>query len=776
MARSNSMPCTFAKTITRSPGMRRFLGLALSSGALLAPATAWADCTASGAAVTCSGTSAAYTFTGSTAATVTVNSDATVTAPIIVSTSGSTLTNAGTISNTATQYGLQFGDNATITNNGTLTSTGSSTGAGTISVGANSTVVNNGTLTAYSGTPVINFGTNGTFTNNTASAAAVTGTIVYGTNTGANRGTFNNYNTTYGVTGTVTATGNITFNNDGIFTGTFIQTAKALANAVTINNTTNGTFTGILITGDQTTMTNTGTMYLYSGSAIGTLGSYNSTVTNSGTLWVGLKSAPTQVTIGGNFIQTAAGNLNIAIAPAGSATTTAGTTYSQLYTSGTAQLGGTLTLQVYSGFYPTGTIYKVIDAAGGITGDFTTIAGNNQLFVQFNKLGVVTISGTEQAYEFVAQHLSYKDVMTANGANANQIAISGGLDKVLNYVTTTSGGTGTDAATLLGEVDLLDAPGAKVFLDSVSPEGYLAYAQALRDQANLFERAIDLRLNDQNSNHPEDGWWLKFQGQGSFSSTASTAGGYRTRDHLIGFSGGYDLSGPRHVIGAALNLSWDSLHYAPNSLTGTNRDLAVALYGKQKLGAFYVSGQVAYHMGHISSTKTVTIGDYVLTATGKAEESLFKVKGEAGVDLKVGNYTLTPFGGISLAKGKISSFSETGAGAANLTVSSINADRTDLIAGVSLQRSKGVFRPYVRALYRQALGSAGVNTVTAYMNAESDSTFTVTGLAPAKSEANANVGVNWVFDDAGSVFVGYQGTYRSNYVAHGVNVGLRLEF
>lgn len=755
----------------RAKASPRALAAASLASALAMPTAAWADCTLSGSTVTCDSTSASYS-NSSPGLTVVTNSNAAVTAPLTIGNS-STLTNNGAITNSTVVYGVQFGDNATITNNGTITSTSATTGAGTINVGANSTVTNNGTLTAASGTPAVNFGANGTFINNTTSPAVVTGNIVFGTNTGTNVGKFYNYNTTYGITGSVIGTGNLYIYNNGILNGNIGQVAQALPNAVTIVNDTGGTFTGIINTGDQTNFTNNGTAYIYSGSssgsAIGTLGLYSSLVTNNGALWVGTTTTPAQLTISGNFVQNSAGTLNMAIAPSGASANTPGTYYSQILTTGTAKLGGTLNLNVSAGFYPTGALYKVVDAAQGITGNFSSVTGNDLLFVSFNPLGVVTVSGSEQAYEVVAQHKSYTTVMQSYGASANQLQVTKGLDKLLTYA---NNNPGTDAASFLGGIDVLNIDEARHLLNQISPEGYLAYAQALNDQANTFMRHIDLRMNDQNSDHPEDGWWLKAAGQGTFNSVYGTE---RTRDRLFGFSAGYDLSGPRHVVGAAVHVSWDSLTYGNASLTGTNRDYAVAVYGAQKFGPLRLSGQVAYNFGHLKTTKTMSLGDTARTATGSSSENLLKVTGQVGLDLKVRKWLIEPFAGIDFNTGSINSFTETGANAADLTVGRIKADRTDILAGLSATKSTGVYRPYFKTTYRANL-NGNDTTVSAYFNGDSTTAFTIAGLAKAKSEVDVNAGMNFVFDDAGALFVGYQGTYRANYMAHGINFGIRVEF
>jgi uncharacterized protein with beta-barrel porin domain len=791
---------------------RRVAATTITSTALLLPAAAWAQCSASGSNVTCSGTSTSYTYTGTSAANITVNSGATVTAPITATVSGSTLTNAGTVSNTAAAGGVVLGDNATVTNNGTITSTGTTSGATAITVGANSTVTNNGTLTATSGTPAVYFnGVGGTFINNTASTAAVTGTIQYGTNTGSNVAKFYNYNTAYGITGTVTGSGNMYAYNNGIFTGNFQQTASS-GTSVTFVNDTSGTFAGIINTGNVTSLTNNGTMSLYGTTALasqlGTLLDGNSTLTNNGTLYIGTQAAPTQVTVYGNVVLNSGSTLNVAIASAGASLPTAGTSYSQLYasnasgslgTGGNITLGGTLNVNVAAGFYSTGSKYNLLVADKAITGSFSTVnattlvttsttdssgvtttttSSNPLAFVSFSTGGVVTLSSGQQAYQVTATHLLYSDVIKAAGGSTNQISVAKGLDPLITTATNAVNASTSDPSiTLLSMVDVMDTTQAKVFFDTVSPEGYYGYATALRDQANSFARTVDLRMNDQNSNHPEDGWWMTGQGQFQVGGIKDTSKGFKTKDNLFGFAAGYDLSGPNHVIGLAFNASFDSLTFGANNLTGTNRDLAIAAYAAQNFGKLRLSGQLAYNYGHLSATHIATIGSYSTTANASASEGLFKATANLGYNIDAGSYKLTPFVGIDFNKGQVNSFTEQNAGAADLTVGSIKADRTDALAGVSFTRNKGIFRPYARFAYRHKVGGGDNNIINAYFDGDNTTAFQVTALATGKSEYDANLGVNWVFDDAGALFVGYQGTMRENkYSAHGINLGIRLEF
>ena len=895
-----------AHAVIRSYRARRLVMTALSASAACIPGVAWAQCVANGPPVTtisCTGSAPAYSNTTATGVAVSVASGATVSAPLVIGTAsaatGNVLNNSGTIAGTGTAFTVQFGDGATINNGAaasgstaavttaSITSTGASAGAGAILLGNNGTVNNYGTLTATAGTPAIQFGANGTFNNEAVAPVAVSGNIVF-TQGG---GTFNNYNTAFGLTGSVTQVAGGTVNNQGLWTGNFTESTVGNTNLVTVTNGTSSgsqtgiTYTGVLATQDVTNLTNYGTMYLYEGSGIGsavtsgTASAVNdgtSQVINNGTLYIGTGISPALININGNFSQGPNGTLNMIVLPAGASVATAGTTFSQLNAvGGSMSLGGTLALNITPGYYTTtgaASVYKLLVADDGITGQFSSVTGGNLPFISFTPVncgvggntctpgtiktttttvttaatsttpavtttttvtapanavlgtttttsgtttttvtttatstlsdlgtaGIVTTSGTQQAYEFqvtrngtyhdaLASGLALNGISTTSRTSANELAIAKGLmPNGINsgLVATANAAVAAnnltdDSITFVGQIDVLTIAQAQAFLDSVSPEGYLAYKTALHDQANAFTRSIALRMDDQNSDHDEDGWWFNTQGEYEMDSRADTTNGYRTRDNLLGFVAGYDFSGPHHVYGLALNLSWDALSYAPGSMNGHNRDIALAGYGAYDLGPLVLSGQLAYNMGHLGANKTITLGEITRSAHASAGEHLLKVTGNVGLNLVTGDFKVQPFVGIEYANGAVSGFTETaaaGTSASDLTVAGMNATRTDLMAGINLTRSTGAFRPYIRVAYRNQIGSGNGNVVTAYFNADPTTTFSVTGVGEARHEIDANAGVNWVFDDAGSLFAGVQATTRTAHTSVGANIGVRLEF
>jgi len=750
---------------------RRLALVSVSASAVAAATPAMADCTAdaSGLDVTCSGTSAAYSNTAS-GVTATADNTAVVTGPLVFG-SNAKLGNAGTISGSLTVPVVQMGDNATVTNTGTITASGGIGSTAAVAVGANSSITNSGTLGASAGTPAATLGAQSTFTNN-STVAAVTGDIVFAATGGAATSAFANAASSVGVTGNVTATGNLTLDNAAPWTGNLGQTGNG--GTVAFTNEATGTFSGLIASQDATTIDNLGVMTLNdtttvagNGTATVTNGltmnlngqvtfgaaSSGSSLANNGTLTIGSATAPGKVTVNGGFSQGSAGVLALGIASP--------TKYSQLIATGNAALAGTIQLNVAPGYYAQGSVFKVI-SAGSITGS-AAVAGNTFAFFSFQPVGVVA-DGTGQAYEFVVQRTAptYAAALAGVGS-ATELATAGGLQGLTPAAVADPA---SNAGVLLGQVDVLSVPQALAFLDALNPAGYLAYAGALRDQANMFSRAVAMRMGDQNSEHDESGWWGSGEGQFHF-------GGGNT---LYGFNLGYDVSGPHHVLGLAGSVSWDSLSGNGGALQGKNRAWTLAAYGGWRLGNVHLTGQVGYVFGHLGATRTMALGTVTDTATAAGSEHLLKATATAGYELKAMGYSLEPFVGIDFARGQVDGFAETGANAADLTVNPISARRTDLLVGANLARAEGQWRPYLRAAWRSALGSAGADSVTAYLNGDPTTAFTVSGVGLARHEFDVDAGMNIVFDDAGSLFVGYQGTMRQGLSMHGINAGIRIEF
>ncbi|HWK73523.1 MAG TPA: autotransporter domain-containing protein, partial [Povalibacter sp.] len=103
-------------------------------------------------------------------------------------------------------------------------------------------------------------------------------------------------------------------------------------------------------------------------------GTLSGDLTNAGLLAPG--HSPGTLAIGGNYMQTATGVLVSEISRAGD---------DRLDVTKIATLGGTQRLQIEYGYYLAGTTHTLISAAGGVSGDFTTIEANASALLPYQR-------------------------------------------------------------------------------------------------------------------------------------------------------------------------------------------------------------------------------------------------------------------------------------------------------------------------------------------------------------------------------------------------------
>jgi uncharacterized protein with beta-barrel porin domain len=773
-----------SSTLLGAKWIRRHQRMAiLSSVASLAfiSSAAQADCTANGLTVTCTGTSTGYSNVTS-GISLSADSTAKITGQVLLGNTA-TVTNAGSMTSSTTAPVLQVGSSSSVVNNGTISLTNASSGAAAVLLGDNSTFTNNGTVTAPSGVPVLQFGQAGTFINNTSATAAVTGNIIFGPNVSGGTSTLNNYNTAFGITGNIFSTGNTVIYNKGLFSGGFVETPTG--GNVTITNDTGGTFAGSISTGDTTTLVNNGTMSLTGTTTLGSAHLGVSSLTNSGTLNVGT-TGTTELVVNGSFVNAPSGVLNIALHSNGASAPAAGTSFSQVYAagaSGTATLGGTLNIMPTPGFYQSGSTYNIILADQSITGSFTTINGATLPFISFVPVGIVTV-GTQQAYQLMAVRSTTYANAIASVATPTQLAIAQALEPL---VTAANADPTSAAAGLVGDLDLLTVPQMQTLLDQINPAGYVTYTQAMLDQINLFNRQVMLRTLDPTNPDMPSGWWGDVSGQFNIGSTAAD----KTSENLFGVTAGYDISSSHFTVGLAAGFSSASLKNGSKALTGHNNAYMFGAYGAYRAGPLVATAQLDYDLGSLSTKKTLSLSYTTTTAatpttpatvtpnnivvTATPGDHLLRASGSLGVNLDTGFVKVMPFAGVDYARGSINGFTEAGGEAVDLTVSRLNIDRTDLLAGLNVSKSDGVFRPYVRAAYRSQIGGNSTPAVTAFFNGDPTTTFTVDGTELSRREVDVDAGINIVYDD-GSYFLGYQGTIRKDMSDHGIQAGIRIRF
>lgn len=612
-------------------------------------------------------------------------------------------------------------------NNGSTTFSGAATGTGLAKAGTGTLTLSgtgalSGALTAGGGSLTVGVGGNYT----AGSAAANSGTLTVG--------------------GTLTAPTTVAS----------AATLDVLAGGVLVGSVTGAASSTTRINGAVTgAVVNAGTL-----NGAGTI---NGTLTNSGLLRPG--NSPGVITVDGAFVQTATATLNAELTPV----VTAGTGYDQVRVTGapgTAALAGTLALAPSTGLYTSGSTYDVVLADGGITGAFSTITGNViSPFLSFTNTGIVTVAGTQQAYRLTVTRTNYAAGLGA-GATSNQVATANGFQAIV------AGATG-DAAVLVSSIDNLSAAQAQSFFDHASPEPYGAYATAIQDQGELFTRQIALRSAGIDPSSPKTGVWGRTFGQSGNGDGNSFRFG--SDQDIYGAALGVDFKAGGLLVGGAVGYSKADIDYGLGNFSGDSKSWQAGVYGSYGWGKLDADLQVAYVDGDFSSTRSIVAGTAGRVAVASFNGNLLKVLGTIGYNAGGENTTIQPFIGVDFTNGKVKGFTETGGGAASLSVARIDADDTDVLVGVHLAAKAGGITPYGRLAYRYQLDSQN-REITGLLNGNAASAFTVSGVDPSKSQFDVDAGISIALGERASLNAGYQGSFRGDLSRHGGSVGIRFGF
>jgi outer membrane protein OmpA-like peptidoglycan-associated protein len=289
----------------------------------------------------------------------------------------------------------------------------------------------------------------------------------------------------------------------------------------------------------------------------------------------------------------------------------------------------------------------------------------------------------------------------------------------------------------------------------------------------LFTRQVDLHMHEGGDQQQGSSFW----GRGYYGAGTGSHQAYRfgSNGDIGGGALGLDFATGDFVIGAAGGWSEDQVKYGLGNSKGHSNSWQVGGYAGFTDGQVNADLQVAYADGSFGATKSIIVATVNRATAASFDGNLFKVVGTVGYNASLADFTVRPFIGIDYDSGNTSSFTETGAGAADLTVGKINLDKTNLMLGIDLIPALTGLSPYGRLAYLYDADNKARN-ISAFFDGNPATAFTVSGVRPDQSEFDIDAGLAYAASDDMSFYVGYQGTYRSDVNRNGVSAGLTIRF
>lgn len=671
----------------------------------------------------------------------------------------------------------------TLANTPTINITG-----GTLQLGGNERLSDQVSVTITGGTFDLN-----DHTETIGSLAGTGGTLALGTGNLILAGTSNTI-----FAGSITGAGSIDVAGSGTlaltgdssgFTGwTAVETGKSLAVIGILggNIDVNGLLQGSGTVGGDVFVSTGGT--IAPGNSIGTL------------------------TILGNYTQN--GTYEVEIDDAGNS--------DLIQVGGTATIGGSsLSVLAAPGNYLAGAQYTILTAAGGINGTYAAVTDDLPLFdieVIYNSFEVLLA--------LISNGTRFADVAD----NFNQLQVANTLDALGPNAT-------GDLQFLIDQLALQNTAGVQRGLQSLDAELFGSTASIKFEATDLYLRAnvnylrqrigipvsaftsfntasdssvmagmaasqfaspSDTRLvsfreptldADSNRSGPEaarradsgdilrsSGWIQGIGAAGSVDGNGNAIGldygigatafgvDYQLGQTLVGMGGGYGHTyvGQRHDFG---NNQIDSLYFS--------------LYGLQQLDRFYLLGVTGYAYDDFNSRRYINIGGINSTAKGDYSGNEFYTYLEAGYGIPFARWTLQPIAGLRYLLLGQGSFTDSGAGAANLTVPGEAFDSLRYSLGGRLGRTFetnwGFWAPYVQGrwsheiLENERLVDAGFAGVIG-------GSFVSQGNVLGRDFGEVGVGITTQLTSNLNLYLGYDTQFTPRQSSHGAAGGLQLNW
>lgn len=735
-------------------------------------------------------------------------------------------------------------DKITVSGTGTVLDSNAILGATDIVVGSgakldqgagaiNANIANSGTIQSTAGAATITGDITGTGALDIDAAQTVAGKITQGSadiaavtlthNTGD---TYNVGTTTFSADGTVafdnaarTITGNFTNTTDGEGTITVADGTNTTAFVGNLGASTSNSLKALTVAGGgANVVTATGNLYvdaitLNDADTLSFIGTSAQTVSGTitdGILNVGDGTKTTDVTFGGVIASAVTQNVQAKA----TARYNANATFTGAYTNaGTTEVGSGSTLTAASLTDSGGTfVLDVTDADGTLTAaDFGQISvGAAALDTDDVSINVTGFIGTANDID-IAGAATFDDakaltdnsalyvftVDAANQVDVTEVAVAtitnnaGQVATAQELLNIGSGATGEleqvqNAFVSAGNGDV--AKVAEAAASDVSGGAVVAGVQVAGSTSAINnDRLASLRSGETGMNagqvmHGLNAWIQGFGSQGQQDERDGVSG-YDADTY--GFAVGFDTQELAQDITVGLSFAYADTEVDSDAISNANTEVdsyQISLYGDYDLNeTVFVSGQLGYIWSDNDTTRNPG-GLSALSAKGSYNADAFVAGLAVGRDYHTGHGTLvlTPKLSADYMHYSADSYTETGAGTANLSVDSESLNMFEIGLGVEaewdIQNANGShLMPSIGLGVRHDLIGDEFEATNKFANAGSTA-FKVKGFDPAQTTFDAGLGVKYITDTNWTLSAGYNFEFKSDYDSHAGMVKASYKF
>jgi len=372
--------------------------------------------------------------------------------------------------------------------------------------------------------------------------------------------------------------------------------------------------------------------------------------------------------------------------------------------------------------------------------------------------------------------LKAKKDHTNNGSIANTNS--------LNTLLSLAGTSNPQLLEALGNINTAPTDGAldsilESTLPDISGSDYAA-SQGADDTMNALEetRLASLRTGDDESGMAAGdmakgfGIWGQVFGQHADQGERDAVAGYTA--NTWGGAVGVDTTNiaDRAVIGLAFSYGRTNASSDNSNTTDTDIDsYQLSIYADYDLAKnTYLSGMAGFTWGNVDTERHNVTGVPGLTAHGSFNTQQFAAQVEAGHDFAVSNgMTLTPNVLAHWTNWNPDSYTETGAGGANMHVEGDELDKFELGAGVkaawSLKNHDGSwFKPELRASYRYDLEDDRIDDTAQFTGG--GVAFSVPGPDPARGTVDLGASMKLMTTSNWTFTASYDFNWKDEYTAH----------